>query len=42
MEQKWEHEEFTCDRNDMFMEVARELLVLTEAQLKSAAFRMEC
>lgn len=24
MEQKWEHEEFTCDRNDMFMEVARE------------------
>jgi predicted dehydrogenase len=23
MEQKWEHEKFTCDRNEMFMEVAR-------------------
>ncbi len=26
MEQQWEHEEFTCERNDMFVSVAKEFL----------------
>ncbi len=26
MEQDWEHRDYTCDRNDMFVEVAREFL----------------
>ncbi|MDZ7696609.1 MAG: Gfo/Idh/MocA family oxidoreductase [Deltaproteobacteria bacterium] len=40
MEQKWKQEEFNCDRNDMFMEVAREFLtVLDGEEVKTCSFR---
>lgn len=32
MEQVWEHEKYTCDRNDMFLEVAREFLSVLEGK----------
>ena len=30
MEQKWEHEDFTCDRNSMFLGVAKEFISILE------------
>jgi predicted dehydrogenase len=30
MEQNWEHQDFTCDRNDMFIEVAREFVAVLD------------
>ena len=32
MEQVWEQEKYTCDRNDMFLEVAREFVSVLDGQ----------